>query len=134
MAEPRGFRSENDVVDHIRRQNPEWQPIFHEVQGHYQVRRNWADKLVWKADPDLFWITGSAGGRENAELWEICGKLAVPALIMWGENSRLLNRDIVDRMLDTIPNAKLAQFPTGHQIWREQPEACVRALRDFLSS
>lgn len=129
----RGFRNEDEALEYFRRQHPEWQPLFHDLHVKYQLRRNWAGKLVFKADPDLFWLNGSAALREVPYIWEMAARITAPTLIMWGERSFLLNQEIVDRMLAAIPTAELAKFDTGHYIPREQPDQFTQVLRQFLA-
>lgn len=132
-SEMRGFRTEDEAREHFATQHPEWLPVFHDLHVKYQLRPNWAGKLVFKSDPELFWLNGSASAREIPYLWEAAARIAVPTLIMWGEKSELLTKEIVDRMVAAIPNAEVARFDTGHYIPREQPEQFAQAVREFIS-
>ena len=128
----RGYRSEEEALEAIRELQPAWLPMFHELHARYQYRRNWADTLIPKADPDMFWIMGSVSVREVPYLWELAAQIGVPTLIMRGEQSNLLTEDLLERMLAAIPNARAAVFPTGHYIPRQAPEAFTTVLRQFL--
>ena len=66
-------------------------------------------------------------------LWQMAAAIQAPSLILWGEQSTLLTRDLVDRMLAAIPNSSLTSFKTGHYIPREVPEEFTRVLDEFLS-
>lgn len=129
----RGYKTEEEVRDHYAEEHPEWEPIFVDLHAHYQVRRNWAGRLVLKTDPDLYWITGAASLREVPHLWDMASKMTAPTLIMWGERSHLVDEELVDRMLKVMPNAKAAKFNTGHYIPRENSAEFVRVLREFLA-
>ena len=130
---PRGFRTEEEVRDFYAQQHQSWRPIFIDLHARYQVRKNWADRLIFKADPDMFWITGSFSLREVPHLWDMASKITVPALVMWGETSNLLNEEIANRMIEVMPKGELARFKTGHYIPREEPEEFTRVLREFLA-
>lgn len=134
VSNVRGFRDEAEAFAYMKDRDPEWQSIFHELQVKYQLRRNWAGKLVFKADPELFWINGSASVREVPYLWEMAARIPVRVLIMRGERSPILSEEIAQRMLQVIPRAELEVFDTGHAIPREQPEEFVRVLRRFLNA
>jgi pimeloyl-ACP methyl ester carboxylesterase len=128
----RGFRDEAHALEAIQELQPTWQPIFHQLHVKHQYRLNWANKLVAKADPDLFWITGSVSLPEVPYLWEMAHKISVPTLIMWGETSPLMNEELANRMLEAIPNSRLARFQTDHYIPRQVPEEFTSVLRAFL--
>jgi pimeloyl-ACP methyl ester carboxylesterase len=132
-GEVRGFRSWDEALEHFQKQHPGWQPIFQQLHAQYQLRENWAGKLVFKADPDLFWMTGSAGLKENPYLWEMTARITVPTLIMWGQHSGFFNDEIIDKMLARMPRAELVRPDTGHYIPREAPDDFERLVREFLA-
>lgn len=58
-----------------------------------------------------------------------------PALIIWGEEDELTNRDAQTPMLDALADVELAVVPgAGHLSAIEAPEAVTGVLLDFLSS
>jgi pimeloyl-ACP methyl ester carboxylesterase len=128
----RGFKTRDEVLEHYRRLHPDWQPVFLELHATHQVRANWAGRLVFKSDPELFWLTGSAGARENPYLWEICERIKAPVLIMWGTRSPFLDQRIADRMLHAMPSAELVRIDAGHYIPREVPTVFISVLSQFL--
>jgi pimeloyl-ACP methyl ester carboxylesterase len=130
----RGFRTREEARAHYGKLHPEWQAIFLDLHAEHQVRENWAGKLVFKSDPELFWITGSAGRRENPYLWEMCTRVTAPTLIMWGTRSPFLDDDITGRMLEAFPDARVCRIEAGHYIPREMPEAFTAALVYFLDN
>ena len=126
-----GFRSRDEALAQLREQHAEWQPIFHELDALHQLRENWAGKFVYKHDPDLFWITRSAGLKEVPELWASAAKATPRTLILKGERSPYLDEALLGRLLKTMPHAEVAVMPTGHYIPKEQPEAFVRRVLEF---
>lgn len=129
-----GFRSREEALAHLREQHPDWQPIFHELDALYQLRENWAAKFVYKHDPDLFWITRSAGLKEIPELWEAAARAQPATLILKGERSPYLDQPLLERLLSTMPRARAAIMPTSHYIPKEQPEMFARRVLDFARS
>jgi pimeloyl-ACP methyl ester carboxylesterase len=129
---PLAFRTLDDVRAHYREQNPDWDDEAIELYARYQVRTNWAGKLVPKADPDLYWLMGSAGGKEIGALWADAARVKCPALLCWASRG-VLNQDLVDRMAATIPGLRVEHFDTGHGIPREAPERFLAILQDFLA-
>jgi pimeloyl-ACP methyl ester carboxylesterase len=60
-------------------------------------------------------------------------EIAIPTLILHGQNDRLLPVAIAERAHRLIPNSQLEVIPdAGHLVPLEQPEAVNRALRQFL--
>lgn len=129
----RGFRSEEEALEHYREAHPEWQPIFHDLHARHQVRENWAGKLVLRSDPDMYWIMRGAGLKEVPYLWDMAGKITAPTLVMRGVTSPFFNDDILERMQAVIERVEVATFETGHYIPREDPDGFVEAIRAFLA-
>jgi pimeloyl-ACP methyl ester carboxylesterase len=126
------FKDEDDARAFYWSQHPEWQPEFIELHLKYQLRRNWAGKLVLKADPDLQWITGSASVPDVAYLWEMCANLSMPTFLMVGRTSNIFDEELVDKIAGAMPRATVQWFETGHYIPRERPVEFTGALLEFL--
>lgn len=128
----RGYGSASDAMDEIRTRQPSWQPEFHELYVKYQYRRNWVDKLVSKADPELFWLTGSASSREEPGLWNAWKTSMVPTLLLWGRESFFLDGATVKQMTDSRPDVQVVTFECGHYLSKEKPEDFNKWTSDFL--
>jgi pimeloyl-ACP methyl ester carboxylesterase len=128
----RGFRDETEAREFYVGFHPEWRSDFIDLHVRHQLRRNWAGKLVPKADPDVQWITGSVSLPDVQYLWEAAARLTMPTLLMVGRRSNVLDQEVVDRMLATMPNASVRWFDTGHYVPREAPEEFTAVLRAFL--
>ena len=131
---PLAFRSRDEAGAYFRLRNPNTSPRQVERSIDYGLRLNWAKKLVWRHDPELLWITGSAGAREIPLLWESCGRISCPTLILRGEDSDVLGPTIMERMLAVMPSATAVEVPgAGHSILIDQPDRFERAVRAFLA-
>jgi pimeloyl-ACP methyl ester carboxylesterase len=126
------FKDEDDARAFYWSQHPEWQPEFIELHVKHQLRRNWAGKLVLKADPDLQWITGSVSIPDVAYLWDMCANLLMPTLLMVGRTSNIFDEELVEKIAAAMPRATVQWFDTGHYIPRERPVEFTSALLDFL--
>ena len=129
----RGFRSEDELRKFYVEQHPEWVEEFIDLHVQHQARVNWAGKLVLKADPDVQWITGSASLPDVSYLWEISPKITMPTLLMIGRTSNVLDPELVEKMVQTMPGAEALWFDTGHYIPREKPVEFTQALVDFFA-
>jgi len=65
---------------------------------------------------------------------EALARIAVPTLVVTGEDDRTAAPEVARRMAARIPGAELAIVPaTGHLLMLEQPEAFDRVLLDFVA-
>jgi pimeloyl-ACP methyl ester carboxylesterase len=129
----RGFRNEEEARAFYLGHHAEWQPEFIDLHVRYQLRRNWAGKLVLKQDPDLQWITGSISLPDVKYLWTISARLTMPTLIMAGRTSNVIDAEVVEKMLATMPKARATWFDAGHYFLRERPREFLDCLHGFLS-
>jgi pimeloyl-ACP methyl ester carboxylesterase len=129
----RGFSTEDEAMTYYEGMHPEWVPVFRDLHVKHQLRLNWAGKLVFRADPDLFWLLGSAGREDDGLCWEMTDRLTMPTLILWGQRSPFFSEDIANRMLMRIADGRLERTDTGHYIPREAPEEFLRIVRAFLT-
>jgi pimeloyl-ACP methyl ester carboxylesterase len=129
---PLAFRDLDEVRAHYREQNPDWDDDAIELYARHQVRANWAGKLVLKADPELYWLMGSAGGKEIGALWADAARISCPALLCWASRG-VLSQELADRMAATIPGLRVEHFDTGHGIPREAQARFLALLREFLA-
>ena len=71
-------------------------------------------------------------GREE-DRWEELGGLKMPVLVVRGETSRDLPRPMFEKMLQVLPQARGVEIQgAGHWVHFDQPEAFIRALKEFF--
>jgi pimeloyl-ACP methyl ester carboxylesterase len=58
--------------------------------------------------------------------------LAVPTLVIWGENERLGGLAVARAATELIPHARLEVLPTGHAPWLGQPTKTAGAVVNFV--
>lgn len=135
LSPPLGFRSEDEAIEYYRQRMPRasLDVLSHRVK--YGLRLNWANKLVFKHDPDLAWSTGSAGRKEIPLVWELLSKITCPTLVMRGAESDLLSPEIAKRMISVLANGQYVEISdSGHFIPEENPAAFEAEVRRFLES
>lgn len=133
-AARRGFRDEDEAADLYAEQHPEWKPVFRELHVRHQIRRNWAGKLIERSDPDLFWVTRSAGRSDDTRLWALAANVTAPTLLIWGASSPYMNDELVERMRAKIPDFRNVMLPCGHYVPRELPSEFTSLTREFLEA
>jgi len=133
LSPPLGFRSEEEAMEYYRQRMPRASEEILRHRVEHGLRLNWADKLVFKHDPDLVWSTGSAGKKEIPFVWECLSKITCPVLVLRGAESDLLSPEIAKRMMDVLPNGKYVEIPdSNHYIAEENPAAFEHEVRRFL--
>ena len=132
QSEVSGFREEAEVLAYFSEMHPRWKPIFVQLHARYQMRRNWAGKLVPCADPDLSWIRGAAGRRDDEYLWECFGSIEGPVHMMWAAEEPYLDDAIIDRMHAMKSGFTDEKLDCGHYIPRQHPDYFCDRLWDIL--
>jgi pimeloyl-ACP methyl ester carboxylesterase len=71
--------------------------------------------------------------RDAETGWRSCANIAVPTLLIRGELSDILGPEVAERMIQTIPDARLATVAnSGHSIPLDSPDGFLAAARTFL--
>lgn len=70
---------------------------------------------------------------EHAAIWSHLHDLAIPTLLIWGTDDRILPRSTPQRFLNAVPGASV-QFlkDAGHAPMKDQPAAFVHTVLNFL--
>ncbi len=71
-------------------------------------------------------------GEMSKALWAACAAIQCPTLIVRGSRSREFTRETAERMLATIPNARLVEVDAEHDVSLENPEGFYEAVKDFI--
>jgi len=71
--------------------------------------------------------------RDPETAWRSCAKIEASTQIVRGELSDILSPQIAERMVATIPDARLAIVANaGHGVPYDAPEGFLAAVREFL--
>jgi pimeloyl-ACP methyl ester carboxylesterase len=87
-----------------------------------------------KVDPA---ITRSQCRQSNAAsdagLWSLLSRMAWPVLVVRGAGSAVLSRNVAERMIEIMPDARLETVPAaGHGVILDNPKGFEAAIRPFL--
>lgn len=73
------------------------------------------------------------GRRRPTDGWALLDRITAPTLLVRGEHSPILPREMAADMLARLPHARLVEIPgTYHHLVLDAPAAFARALEDFL--
>lgn len=84
---------------------------------------------VYRFDPE------ANRARRPTDTIRLLDRIAAPTLIVRGELSPVLTRELAGHVVATIPGARFVEIPgTYHHLVLDAPTALVRVLADFLST
>ncbi len=97
------------------------------------ITENEKKEAVWRFyEPG---IRESVARSRALERWEDIEALSVPTLLVRGEFSRDLPREIYDRMLQVNPRIKGVEIKdSGHWVHSDQPDLFIETLQQFFAS
>ena len=59
--------------------------------------------------------------------------IAPPTLVLRGESSTVLDRDVAERMAKELPRGRFVEIPRAvHTLHEDNPDAVLAALRGFF--
>jgi pimeloyl-ACP methyl ester carboxylesterase len=65
--------------------------------------------------------------------WGMLRGIPVPTLVLRGEQSPILDRDVAERMAKELPRGRFVEIPRAvHTLHEDNPDAVLAALRSFL--
>src|SRR5580693_4245532 len=100
-------------------------------------------------------VYGAEPSVDQLEMWDICremsfriawkpymysqtlphllGAVRAPALVVWGDDDKIVPQSAAARYAKALPNAKLEIVKaSGHCVDMEQPEALAKLVKDFI--
>ena len=136
FVRPLGFDTREEAKGWYRERYPTRSDDWLEQRVEHGMKQNWADKWVFRHDPELYWLLegGSPGFQEGEQqIWDMLAAITCPVLLLRGQESTLLSPEAARRIADTAPNARLVEIPdAGHSIQSDAPEQFRDAVLEFL--
>ena len=80
-----------------------------------------------------FALLSPSGFRRHARVRpDDLRQLAMPTLVVWGEQDPLGSVSVAQAVTELIPHARLKVLPTGHAPWLGQPAQTAATVADFV--
>ena len=127
--EPEAWDSIEQAAQHLYRGNPFPGIHYYRWVASHSLRQQPDGALVWKWHPSV--KTRRTTG--DVDWWALLRTITPPTLVLRGEHSTVLDRDVAERMAKELPHGRLVEIPRAvHTLHEDNPEAVLAALRDFL--
>lgn len=101
-------------------------------------------------------VYGAEPSGDQLEMWDVCREMSfriawkpymysqtlphllrsvrAPALVVWGDDDKVVPQSAAKRYIEALPNAKLQIVKScGHCVDMEQPEALAKLVTDFIA-
>jgi pimeloyl-ACP methyl ester carboxylesterase len=127
--EPDTWDSVEQAAQHLFRGNPYPGIHYYRWVVSHSLKMRPDGALVWKWHPSV----KERRAQLDVDWWAILRAVTAPTLVLRGEHSPILDRDVAERMAKELPRGRFVEIPRAvHTLHEDNPEAVVAALREFL--
>ncbi|HYB43937.1 MAG TPA: alpha/beta hydrolase [Candidatus Methylomirabilis sp.] len=127
--EPEFWDSIEQAAQHLYRGNPLPGIHYYRWVASHSLRQGADGRIVWAWHPSV----KERRSQADVDWWEILRGIAPPTLVLRGEQSPILDRDVAERMAKELPSGRFVEIPRAvHTLHEDNPEAVLAALREFL--
>jgi pimeloyl-ACP methyl ester carboxylesterase len=128
--EPDTWDSIEQAALHLHRGNPYPGIHYYRWVASQSLRQRPDGALVWKWHPSV----KEHRPQPDLDWWAIVRDITAPTLVLRGAESRVLDRDVAERMAKELPRGRFVEIPRAvHTLHEDNPEAVLAALQDFLA-
>ena len=130
---PQEFDSFDAQFEYMNRQNRfASEPVLRR-RLKYASRELPDGKIGWRYDPEIRAQRRDGTGAPPPDLWTPLASITCPTLIVRGTETDTISLDVANRMVDALPDGKLAHVDNAaHMVFEDNPEGFNAALADFL--
>jgi len=127
--EPATWESIEQAAQHLYRGNPYPGIHYYRWVAASSLRQNADGALVWKWHPSV----KERRTQLDIDWWAMLRTIAPPTLVLRGESSTVLDRDVAERMAKELPRGRFVEIPRAvHTLHEDNPDAVLAALKGFL--
>ena len=127
--EPDTWESIEQAAQHLYRGNPNPGIHYYRWVASSSLRQRSDGALVWAWHPSV----KERRSQLDIDWWAVLRAITPPTLVLRGESSTVLDRDVAERMAKELPRGRFVEIPRAvHTLHEDNPEAVLAALREFL--
>jgi pimeloyl-ACP methyl ester carboxylesterase len=127
--EPETWESIEQAAQYLLRGNPFPGIHYYRWVASTSLRTRPDGKIVWKWHPSV------KERRTNPDFdwWGALRAIKPPTLVLRGEHSPILDREVAERMERELPAGRFIEIPRAvHTLHEDNPDAVLAALKGFL--
>jgi pimeloyl-ACP methyl ester carboxylesterase len=127
--EPETWESIEQAARHLHRGNPYPGIHYYRWVASQSLRTRPDGSLVWGWHPSI----KERRTQPDLDWWGIVRAITPPTLVLRGEKSPVLDRDVAERMARELPDGRFVEIPQAmHTLHEDNPEAVLTELKSFL--
>jgi esterase len=127
--EPDVWNSIEQAAQHLYRANAYPGIHYYRWVVSSSLRARPDGSLVWAWHPSI----KERRSQPDVDWWAVVRAITPPTLVLRGEHSHVLDRDVAERMAKELPRGRFVEIPRAvHTLHEDNPEAVLAALQDFL--
>ncbi len=127
--EPDSWDSIEQAAQHLHRANPYPGIHYYRWVVSHSLRARPDGSLRWAWHPSI----KQRRSQADVNWWAVVRSIEPPTLVLRGEESHVLDRDVAERMARELPHGRLVEVPRAvHTLHEDNPGAVLAALKDFL--
>ena len=128
--EPETWDSIEQAAQHLFRGNAYPGIHYYRWVASHSLKARPDGRLVWQWHPSI----KERRTQSDIDWWALLKTIAVPTLVLRGAESTVLDRDVAERMVATLPSGVFVEIPRAvHTLHEDNPDAVLAALRAFLA-
>ena len=129
---PGEFDTREAALAHLKRLMARAPAPLIEESVRHGLRETGGGRYTWKYDPAFL---TSRRSRSTLDLWSAVKSVPTPTLLQYGSHSNVVNRELAERMADTMPRCTVERIENaGHGLFTDQPEAFAESVERFLAA
>ena len=127
--EPETWESVEQAARHLYRGNPYPGIHYYRWVASHTLRQRPDGALVWRWHPSI----KERPRQTDVDWWAVLKSITPPTLVLRGEESMVLDREVAERMGKELPRGTFVEIPRAvHTLHEDNPEAVLAALKEFL--
>ena len=127
------FASRDEAFAAARVANPTPPEAHHRHRVEHSLMRTEDGRWTYRYDRALR-APGTVRARDPEAGWQAVANIAVPTLLIRGENSDILSPELAARMMDANANIRMTTVAgSGHSVPLDQPDGFLAVCREFLT-
>jgi pimeloyl-ACP methyl ester carboxylesterase len=128
--EPETWDSIEQAAQHLYRANPYPGIHYYRWVVSHSLRARSDGSLVWGWHPSI----KERPRQADVDWWAVLRAITPPTLVLRGESSHVLDREVAERMARELPHGRHVEIPRAvHTLHEDNPEAVLAALKEFLA-